>query len=316
MACTHCNPSIPLGGIVGESKWDILRLLPQDSIVPSALIEAAPLDERLARLDQVIQDRDWTWPIILKPDVGERGRGVERIRSSQEARQYLDNEPNDVISQECHPGPFEMGLFYVRLPGEPRGRVFSVTDKRFPAVTGDGKSNIRTLIWRHPRLRAQAAAHLANLGGRANTVPAAGELVDLGNIGNHCRGSMFLDGARLVTPELTTAIDAIARRTPGFFFGRFDIRYSDVDALRSGRGFQIVELNGLLSESTNIYDPATPFWRAQRILREQWRLAFEVGAANSVRSASPTRYRSQCSKGQVRGQSHRPSDLWFPSESR
>jgi hypothetical protein len=280
MACTRCNPSIPLGGIVGESKWDILRLLPQDSIVPSALIGPAPTERRTARLDRVMRDRDWTWPIILKPDVGERGRAVRRIRTALDARRYLENERGPVIAQVFHPGPLEAGIFYARLPTEGVGRIFSITDKRFASVTGDGHSTVRTLIWRHSRCRAQAAAHLANLGEHADSVPRAGEQVELGAIGNHCRGAMFLEGAHLITPQLTAAIDSIAQRTPGFYFGRFDVRYSDLSAFKAGRGFQIVELNGLLSESTNIYDPVIPFWRAQGILREQWRLAFRVGAAN------------------------------------
>jgi hypothetical protein len=96
---------------------------------------------------------------------------------------------------------------------------------------------------------------------------------------------MFLDGEALITPELVASIDGIARQTSGFYFGRFDIRYSDVDALKAGRGFQIVELNGLLSESTNIYDPNMGFFRAQGILRHQWQWAYRIGQAMRPRGA-------------------------------
>lgn len=277
--CTLANPSIPLGGLVGESKWDILKLLPQGAIVPTTLIEPAPLADRVAALEAIIRDQRWTWPIILKPDVGERGTGVSLIQDRDEAYLYLQHQPAAVLAQSYHPGPYEAGVFYVRMPGESAGQIFSITDKRFPAVTGDGHSSIRTLIWRHPRYRVQAAVLLGRLANEADRTPAEGERVKLGFMGNHCRGSMFLDGAALITPELTAAINAIATNTPGFYFGRFDIRYSSVEAFKAGRDFRIVELNGLLSESTNIYDPSMGFFQAQVILRRQWRWAYRIGHA-------------------------------------
>jgi len=283
--CTHANPGIPRGGIVGESKWDILRMLPPESIVPTALIAPGPIGRRAAAVELAVGEGGWSWPIVLKPDVGERGTGVRLVATPTEARAYLLSMPRAVLAQRFHPGPFEAGVFYVRLPGEARGRIFSITDKRFASVEGDGRSTVRALIWGHERYRMQAGAYLAHLAERADEVPASGEVVRIGFAGNHCRGAMFLDGAGLVTPALTVAFDAIAVRTPGFYFGRFDVRYGNEAEFRAGRGFEIVELNGLLSESTNIYDPRTGYWEAQRVLRAQWRLAFEIGARNARRSA-------------------------------
>ncbi len=280
LACTHANPGIPLGGVVGESKWEILRLLPSGSIVPTALIPPGPRAPRIEAIQRAVADGGWTWPIILKPDVGERGRGVRAIANLAEARAYIEASPDAVLAQRRHPGPYEAGVFYYRFPGQPKGRILSLTDKRFAAVLGDGRASIRALIWRHPRYRAQAPAMLRQLGTRADVVPAAGESVQVGAIGNHCRGAMFLDGAHLITPALEAAFDVISRQARGFFFGRFDVRYADAAEFASGRGFEIVELNGLLSESTNIYDPGTTFRQAQRTLRTQWKLAFEIGAAN------------------------------------
>jgi hypothetical protein len=74
---------------------------------------------------------------------------------------------------------------------------------------------------------------------------------------------------------------------PGFFIGRFDVRYGSVDAFRRGADLTIVELNGVTSESTNIYDPGYGAWRAWRTLARQWQLVFEIGAANRTRGARP-----------------------------
>lgn len=285
---TAANPGIPLGGVAGESKFDILSKLPQGSIVQSVLIERGTLDDRRARVLDAMSGGGggaWSFPIILKPDVGERGAGVRLIRSVAQIDDYLRDHHGPIVAQQFDPGPFEAGVFYVREPGQSRGQLLSITDKRFSVVVGDGRSSIRALIWRHPRFRAQAGVFLTRLGSAAERVPARGETVPLGTAGNHCQGTMFLDGKRLITPALTAAFDRIADHFHGFAFGRFDVRYADERELVAGRGFRIVELNGVLSESTNIYDPATGFWAAQRTLREQWRLAFAIGAANRCRMA-------------------------------
>jgi hypothetical protein len=104
--------------------------------------------------------------------------------------------------------------------------------------------------------------------------------VRLGNLGNHAQGAIFLDGSDLITPALTARIDAIARQIDGFYIGRFDIRYRDPRAFMAGEDLAIVELNGVTSEATHIYDPSLSLWNAYRTLFEQWRLVFEVGAAN------------------------------------
>ena len=60
----------------------------------------------------------------------------------------------------------------------------------------------------------------------------------------------------MVTPDLEAAFDCVARHFDGFFVGRFDVRYANPEEFLAGRGFAIVELNGVTSESTNLYDPS------------------------------------------------------------
>jgi hypothetical protein len=120
----------------------------------------------------------------------------------------------------------------------------------------------------------------------------------LAETGNHCQGTMFLDGADLITPQLTRRIDAIARtfRDPetgaGIDFGRFDVRYSDDEALRRGEGFALVELNGTMSESTNLYDPRRSLFWSYGVLFRQWRRLFRLGHARRRVGVRPLRVRS------------------------
>lgn len=281
------NPGMPLGGFVGESKLDILKRLPHEWIVPTHAIEPDAHAARLAALERLIQTHALRFPLVLKPDVGERGTDVKLVRSPAEAAAYFARVRSRVLVQPYHPGPFEAGVFYVRRPGDARGFIFSITDKVQPRVTGDGRSSLRTLIWRDQRLSLQAETLLHQLGPSADRVPGAGERVLLSIAGNHCRGTMFLDGRALITPALERRIDAIARSSEGFFFGRFDLRYANPEAFARGEDFRIVELNGVLSESTNIYDPSWSLRRGLRTLADQWTLAFAIGAANARAGTPP-----------------------------
>ncbi|RJP35897.1 MAG: hypothetical protein C4547_08460 [Phycisphaerales bacterium] len=278
---TAANPGIePHGGVVGESKSKILSKLPQDRVVPWTLIAAGPCEHRMASLRSTMAERGWEYPLVFKPDAGQRGAGLRLVRDVDAAAQYFDRHPQDVLAQVYHPGPREAGVFYTRMPAAQRGRIFSITDKHFPILVGDGRSTVETLIWLHPRLRMQAETFLARMDGQAERVPSAGEPVPLVIAGNHCQGTMFRDGAHLKTAALEESIDRIARRFDGFFFGRFDVRYRDVDEFKAGRGFSIIELNGVTSESTNLYDPEWSLWRAYGVLFRQWEILFRIGHEN------------------------------------
>lgn len=284
---TAANPFIPHSGIVGESKDQILRALPGVWVMPWTLIAPGPAEARLEHLDAHAA-RLGGYPLVLKPDAGERGSAVKVARSRDEAARYLRDHQAPTIAQRYHAGPFEAGVLWVREPGEPRGRIFSITDKRFAILEADGVRTLREQIWRHPRYRFQAERYLARLGGRADSTPPRGERVPLGLAGNHCQGTLFADGEHLRTPALEEAFNEIGLATPGLHFGRFDVRYESAEDFRAGRNFRIIELNGALAESTNIYDPSWPIGRMYRVLFDQWRTLYRIGGANARRGARVT----------------------------
>ena len=288
---TAANPSIPDGGTVGESKYDILSRLPADSIIPSVRIERGSTDERIRLLHEHAESHRWRLPLVLKPDVGQRGVGVKLVQSWLAAESYLSSVSGPVLAQPYDPGPFEAGVFYYRFPGWARGRLLSVTDKVFPEIVGDGSSTIESLIWQHPRFRMQASLFLARHRKELARVLAPGERFRLAVAGNHAQGTLFRNGAHLMTSALESRIDEIARHTPGFFIGRFDIRYRNVETFKAGHDFAIVELNGATAESTNIYDPQASLWSAYRMLFRQWSLVFAIGAANRQTGAPVTSLR-------------------------
>jgi len=183
--------------------------------------------------------------------------------------------------------PKEAGIFYYRFPGGLKGHILGITRKEFPYITGDGGHTIRQLIERDSRARLIAHTYLRRFGTQAERVPEAGERVRLVEAGNHCQGCEFRDGSDLCTTELLQSFDAISQGIPGFYVGRFDVRYRDDDDLRRGKHFQIIELNGAASEATHIYDSRNSLWSAYRTLFRQWRVVYAIGAANRRRGFRP-----------------------------
>jgi hypothetical protein len=285
---TAANPAIPAGGFVGESKHQILEQLRNAAewLPSSTLVACGASSQRLAEAEEFMRRHELQFPVVLKPDAGQRGSGVSIVRSSEQLQVYLARAPFPVILQEYIPGK-EYGIFYYRYPGSERGRVFSVTEKRMPVLRGDGKRTLEELILADDRAVCMSDFYLRKNAERIHEVPAAGENIQLVEIGTHCRGAIFLDGGETITAALEEVIDRIAQSFDGFFFGRFDIRVPSRQEFMDGRSLKVVELNGVTSEATHIYDPRISLLDAYRVLFAQWRIAFEIGDLNRARGIRP-----------------------------
>jgi len=288
---TAANPGMTDGGTVGESKFEILARLPAEWTIPSSLIPAGSLFDRLEHVRCRLEQSGWCFPLVLKPDVGQRGTGVRLVHTIEQVERYLTASAGPIVMQPYHEGPFEAGVFYYRFPGDARGRILSITDKHFPIVVGDGRSTLEDLVWSHPRYRMQAQTFLRRHRAVLSRILEPGERFRLAIAGNHAQGTLFKDGRHLITPALEQRIDQIARGYDGFFVGRFDIRYRDVEAFKAGSDLSIVELNGATAESTNVYDPDGTLLDAYRQLFRQWSIVFAIGAANRARGARATSHR-------------------------
>ena len=289
---TCANPAIEDGGFVGESKSRILCGLGHESeahgyIAPFALIDQSLGDERVECARDFMEQHHLNYPVVLKPDTGERGAGVAVVRSDAQLKDYLlATTGSDVIIQQ-HVDGLEFGVFYYRYPKETSGHIFSITRKLFPTVTGDGQSTLERLILNDERAVCVANAYFEVQGERLWQVPAQGESVRLIEIGTHCRGSIFLDGQEIKTARMEAAIDDLAKRYEGFYFGRFDIRTPSLEEFQAGTNFKVIELNGVTSEATHIYDPKNSVFDAYRVLFKQWRIAFEIGSQARALGARP-----------------------------
>ncbi|MEO6244565.1 MAG: hypothetical protein ABIQ12_03940 [Opitutaceae bacterium] len=286
--CTVANPGIGAGGgLVGESKSEILRGLASagERVARWTLLPAGSAGARGAALDAFMATEGLAFPIVLKPDVGERGAGVVIARTATDVESALAAEPGPMLAQAYVPG-VEFGIFYHRHPSAAHGEILAITDKRMVSVVGDGARSLEELILADKRAVCMAKFFLGKHADRLDRVAAAGESVALSELGTHCRGALFLDGTALVTPALHAEVERVSRTFAGFNFGRYDVRTPSAEALQRGE-FIVIELNGLTSEATSIYDPGHSVWFGWRLLCRQWRIAFAIAAENRARGAIP-----------------------------
>jgi membrane protein DedA with SNARE-associated domain len=285
------NPGLAQGRLVGESKDEILRLVHAAAPGHTAegwLIPRGSTAARQAELRELLQHQSAAFPLVMKPDAGQRGVGVKIICTREAAEAYLDRVTDPVVLQRYAPGPREAGVFYYRFPQERRGRIFAITEKIFPSVVGDGKRTLAEMILTDPRARLIAGTYLERFAEKKDEILPEGERLQLVEAGNHAQGCVFRDGMHLLGPALEKTMDTISQRVRGFYIGRYDVRYATDDDLRGGR-FTVVELNGASAEATSIYDARNSLFAAYRTLFRQWRLVFEIGAANrALGSAPPT----------------------------
>ncbi len=308
---TAANPGYASdGGVQGESKIDINRKLGDGHVDDHAVLHCVLIasdNDRQRRIasaiDAVRNDPGLGgFPVFCKPDRGECGRAVEMIASESDLVSYCQTNDEPFVIQKCHDGAVEVGVLWVRHTESilnpdyqgPSGFIYAITIKHFPVVVGDGRRPIRRLILGHKRYRAQSRMFFERLRDRLGTIPEKGQPIALGVAGNHAQGAKFTDGAHLITPALSTRIGEIVDRFKddhgrGFDIGRFDLRCQSLEALAQGEGFGIVELNGMTSEPTNLYDPDRSIFWAWRMLLGYWKHVEQLAQARlETNTGAPT----------------------------
>jgi hypothetical protein len=269
---TATNPGIPLGGFFGEKKYDIIKDINPKYLPQTLLIKYGDIPQAI----KLITDNGFTYPLILKPNVGERGNDVAKVDNQTALLQQLANYTGDVIVQEFITHPEEYGvMFYKFQDGKTKG-ISSIVKKGFLTATGDGKSTLRQLMQKNVRDRFQLPTLEEKPDVNLDEVLPNGQKHLVEPIGNHCRGTAFIDGNKLITNQMIAAFDDIAGNMPGFYFGRFDIKAPSDEALQNGEGIKVMEVNGTTSEPGHIYDLSTmniftayrDIWRSMKIIND------------------------------------------------
>ena len=276
------NPTIKNGGFFMESKKEIYDLIPQE-YYPKTLLFKSKVELNIVLKD--IEENGIKFPLIAKPDIGLRGTAVKKLDSIEDLQLYIKNATFDFIIQDLIPYENEIGLFYVKLPNKEKGILTGIVAKEFLILKGNGKNTVRELLEKDPRFELQIPALEKEFPLVIDTILEENKILNLVPYGNHCRGTKFVDASHEITPKMIETFNEICSKIDGFHFGRMDIMYKNYADLELGKNFQIVEINGAISEPTHMYDPKHSLLYGWKELTRHFHYMYLISKANKKNGA-------------------------------
>lgn len=272
------NPCIKSSGNGTESKYETILLVPEKHRPKSVLIKPNTDFEIVCKN---IQEQKINFPLIAKPDIGFRGLLVEKITSKDALKNYLEKYTIDIIIQEFLDYENECGIFYHRNPKNDSGKISSLTLKRFLSITGDGTSTLKELILADERAKLYIELFSKIHQDKLTEIPIKNKVIKLTAIGNHSKGTQFINGNHLISDKLTTTFDKLSKSIPGWYYGRIDLKYNTFEELEEGIDFKILEINGIIAEPTHIYDSQNyTYLKALKAIRTHWKSLFTIAITN------------------------------------
>ena len=271
------NPSIKYGGMAMESKKEIYDLIPENWI-PKTIFASSK--NHFKEILIKFTSQEIKFPVIVKPNIGLKGLGVVEVKNFAELENYHKNNDYDFLIQEKINFKNEVGIFYHRFPDEKKGKITGMVKKEFLSVRGDGKSTLKKLVLQNPRSAFQIKAVEQQMGYEMQKIVPENEKIILVPFGSHTRGAKFIDISNEITEILEQKIDEICTKVDGFYFGRLDVMFENLESLKQGKNFKIIEINGSKSEPTHMYDPKHSIFFAWKEIAKHWKIMAEISRKN------------------------------------
>lgn len=262
---TKANYALNHGEIGIGSKFESQMAFDQTFFMPTELIDKdLSVEQRKTQINVFAEEHGF--PVILKSDVGCVGKGICKISNVDDIEEKAPLLMGKYILQKFTLNPYECGVFFVRHMGVPK--ITGINMKHFPSVIGNGKDDLLTLAKRHERFTSHWQSFLQSID--TSLVLADGEEKKLSFIGSHTLGCKFTDDIDLLTPELERRIFEFFESQPGFNYGRADFKFESEEAFKQGK-FVVIEVNGIASLPTHMFDPSYNVWQAYKIFFEHAR---------------------------------------------
>lgn len=274
---TASNPKLTFGGMEGEPKKEMHDLLPPH-LCP-VFFNAKPSEDFSVILKN-IKEKNITFPLIVKPEVGGQGILFRKLNNEEQLKTYHEQVPVEYFVQEFIEYELEVSLFYYRYPNEPKGVITGFLQKIPLQVTGDGIHTLKELVMMNSkagkRMDELRLKHEANF----DKVLKAGDKYMLSYAANHNRGALFIDLKNEIDERLLKILDEISHSVNDFFYGRYDIMCNSIEELKDGKNFVILEYNGCGAEPNHFYDTGYTLINAWKEILKHWKILYKVSRYN------------------------------------
>jgi hypothetical protein len=273
------NPTITFGGMEGEGKREMYDQLPADTYPKTIYVDPKLPESEL--IDQVLQ-AEFSYPFVVKPDVGMKGLWFERIDGPDQLIRYHKAVPVEYVIQEWVDWPIELSVFYYRHPEAAQGRITGFIHKTLLQVQGDGQSTLIELIRNHPKASGRIEELSRIHANRFEEVIPAEEVYLLSYAANHNRGAFFYNLSDRIHDGMLERFDAWSKHT-SFYYGRYDLKVRSIDEFCSGGACSILEFNGCGAEPNHIYDCGMGLFEAYGVILQHWKALFAISRYNHQR---------------------------------
>jgi hypothetical protein len=242
------------------------------------------VDPKLTESDLLglVAQSGFTYPFVVKPDVGMKGLWFERIDSPDQLLRYHQAVPVQYVIQEWVDWPVELSIFYHRHPRAEKGQITGFIHKTLLQVLGDGHSTLIELIRNHPKAAGRMDELARIHAGRFETVIPAGQVYLLSYAANHNRGAFFYNLSDRIHDGMRDRFDALSAHT-AFFYGRYDLKVRSIDEFCAGGECSILEFNGCGAEPNHIYDCNMSLFQAYRVILQHWSALYAISRYNHQR---------------------------------
>ena len=282
---TNLNPSIPFGGLGRLSKSFVISKLnqknyskyfPQQELLKISL----PVEERLKKATDFIKKNNF--PIVAKPDVGFTGIGVEVFDDKDKLLGFLKKQRSDYILESFCANGHELGVYYLKSPGQEKGKVIGVVEKDFPFVIADGQKNLNELAG---NVDGFVKAYLVTKYGSLENVPEKDSIVNLVGKSHMAGEQISIDRTHELNEKLSGIIEDISSQIPDFYYGRYDIKISKWPLTDDEFNFKILELNPSIDAiPLHFYEKKYSFFQRYRSVLGLLDKAVKISSENKSNS--------------------------------
>lgn len=178
-------------------------------------------------------------------------------------------------------------MFFISVIRRKKGRVTGFLHKIPLQVTGNGKDTLETLVSQHPKGQKRIGEIHSKHKDRWHDIIPANEKYMLSYAANHNRGAHFVDLKAHIDDKLVAIFDDISHNINDFFYGRYDIMCSNVDDLKNGKNFSILEYNGCGAEPNHFYDTGYTLPGAYKEILMHWKALYSICKYNRSLGIEP-----------------------------